>query len=106
MNKVVLVTGGSRGIGAAACRLAARDGWDVEVNYGREKDAAEAVVAEGQAARRLAVALQGDVREAETGLRLFEQTKGALGTMTGLQNSASTTGHNSKLIDAQTPEKH
>jgi len=104
MNKVVLVTGGSRGIGAAACRLAARDGWDVAVNYGREKDAAEAVVAEVQAAGRRAVALQGDVREEETVLRLFEQTEEALGPITGLVNSAGITGRISKLMDAPAEE--
>ncbi|HLS69545.1 MAG TPA: SDR family oxidoreductase [Kiloniellales bacterium] len=104
MSKVVLVTGGSRGIGAAACRLAARDGWDVAVNYGREKDAAEAVAAEVQAAGRRAVALQGDVRDEETVLRLFEQTEEALGPITGLVNSAGITGRISKLMDAPAEE--
>lgn len=104
MARVVLVTGGSRGIGAAACRLAARDGWDVAVNYGREKDAAEAVAAEVQAAGRRAVALQGDVRDEETVLRLFEQTEEALGPITGLVNSAGITGRISKLMDAPAEE--
>ena len=44
-TKVVLVTGGSRGIGAAVCRLAAREGYDVAVNYAGRAEAAEAVAA-------------------------------------------------------------
>ena len=44
-GRTVLVTGGSRGIGAAACRLAAADGWAVAVNYARDRSAADAVVA-------------------------------------------------------------
>ncbi|HLW28093.1 MAG TPA: SDR family oxidoreductase [Kiloniellales bacterium] len=104
MSKVVLVTGGSRGIGAAACRLAARDGWDVAVNYGREKEAAQAVAAQVQAAGRRAVVLQGDVRDEETVLRLFEQTEEALGPITGLVNSAGITGRISKLMDAPAEE--
>ena len=46
MAKVLLVTGGSRGLGAAICRLGARDGYDVAVNYAGRADAADAVAAE------------------------------------------------------------
>ena len=48
-GRTVLVTGGSRGIGAAACRLAAADGWAVAVNYARDRAAADAVVARSSA---------------------------------------------------------
>lgn len=104
MAKVVLVTGGSRGIGAAACRLAARDGWDVAVNFGREREAAEAIVAEVRAAGRRVVALQADVRDEEAVLRLFDQTEEALGPISGLVNSAGITGRISKLMDAPAEE--
>ena len=63
---VMLVTGGSRGIGAALCRLAGAAGWDLVVNYAREGAAAEAVVAHVLTAGARAVAVQGDVaREAD-----------------------------------------
>ena len=60
---VMLVTGGSRGIGAATCRLAAEAGWAVAVNYARDSEAAEAVVADIEAGGGRAVAVQGDVAE-------------------------------------------
>lgn len=50
MAKIALVTGGSRGIGAATCRLLARDGWDVAVNYAGNAEAAERVAADIRAA--------------------------------------------------------
>ncbi|KQT42882.1 sugar dehydrogenase [Aureimonas sp. Leaf454] len=69
---VLLVTGGSRGIGAAVCRLGARDGYDVVVNYAARKDAAEALVAEIEAGGGRAVAVRGDVGVEADILSLFE----------------------------------
>lgn len=92
MAKVALVTGGSRGIGAAACRLLARDGWDVAVNYRADAPAAEAVVAEVVAAGRRAVAVQGDVGDEADVVRLFETAERALGPIGGLVNSAGVSG--------------
>jgi NAD(P)-dependent dehydrogenase (short-subunit alcohol dehydrogenase family) len=85
MGKTLLVTGGSRGIGAAVCRLAARDGWDVAVNYGADEAAAADVVAAVEAAGRRAVALQADVRDAAAVAALFEQTEAALGPLDATQ---------------------
>lgn len=88
MTKVALVTGGSRGIGAATCRLLARDGWDVAVNYRSDAPAAEAVVADIVAAGRRALAVQGDVASEADVLAMFETTERTLGPIVGLVNSA------------------
>lgn len=88
MAKIALVTGGSRGIGAATCRLLARDGWDVAVNYRADAPAAEAVVADVLAAGRRGLAVQGDVGSEADVLAMFETVERALGPVTGLVNSA------------------
>jgi NAD(P)-dependent dehydrogenase (short-subunit alcohol dehydrogenase family) len=75
---VMLVTGGSRGIGAALCRLAGAAGWDVVVNYARDRVAAEAVVADVIAAGRQAVAVQGDVAREEDQIAIYDAAE-ALG---------------------------
>jgi NAD(P)-dependent dehydrogenase (short-subunit alcohol dehydrogenase family) len=61
MNRTLLITGGSRGIGAATARLAAARGWDIAINYTRDARAAEAVAADVRAAGRRAQLLQADV---------------------------------------------
>jgi NAD(P)-dependent dehydrogenase (short-subunit alcohol dehydrogenase family) len=61
MRKVVLVTGGSRGIGAATCILAAQKGWDVAVNYTANAQAADTVVQQVQAAGGRAIAVQAEL---------------------------------------------
>lgn len=104
MGKVLLVTGGSRGIGAAVCRLAARDGWDVAVNYGADAAAAAEVVAAVEAAGRRALALQGDVADAGAVATLFEKTEAALGPLDALVNSAGITGRISPLADSDLDE--
>ena len=103
MAKVALVTGGSRGIGAAACRLLARDGWDVAVNYRTDAPAAEAVVADVTAAGRRAIAIQGDVGDEADVIRMFETAERALGPVTGLVNSAGVIGPKGR-VDALTAE--
>jgi len=67
-----LVTGASRGIGAAIARALGRDGWPVGVNYRRDKDAAERVVAEIEQKGGRAVALAGDVADPGAPDQLFE----------------------------------
>jgi NAD(P)-dependent dehydrogenase (short-subunit alcohol dehydrogenase family) len=61
MSKVVLITGGSRGIGRAAALLCAARGWSVGVNYATNRDAADETVARVEAAGGRAIAIQGDV---------------------------------------------
>lgn len=99
-DKIVLVTGGSRGIGAATCRLAARRGYDVAVNYLRDEAAARAVVADVEAGGRRAIAVQGDVgREADV-TRIFAETDRRLGRLTHLVNNAGITGRASRVDEA------
>jgi NAD(P)-dependent dehydrogenase (short-subunit alcohol dehydrogenase family) len=95
--KVLLVTGGGRGIGAACVRLAARHGYDVAVNYKSDAKAAAGMVSEVQAAGRRAVAVQGDMgREADVA-RLFETIDRELGRLTHLVYNSGITGPASRV---------
>ncbi|MBY3597489.1 SDR family oxidoreductase [Rhizobium bangladeshense] len=85
---VVLVTGGSRGIGAAVCRLAARQGWRVAVNYASSRQAAEAVVAAIAGEGGEAVAIQGDVGKAADIAAMFAAVDRHFGRLDGLINNA------------------
>ena len=102
MGKVMLVTGGSRGIGAATARLAARDGWDVCVNYARNADAAHAVVADVEAAGQRAVAIQADMGKPEDVARLFAEHDAAFGRLDAFVNNAGIVNRMSRL-DARDP---
>ena len=86
--KTLLVTGGSRGIGAATARLAAQRGWDVAVNYSRDQAAAEAVAMDVRKAGRRALVLQGDVGIEADVLTLFATIDREWGALTGLVNNA------------------
>jgi NAD(P)-dependent dehydrogenase (short-subunit alcohol dehydrogenase family) len=88
MDKVLLVTGASRGIGAATARLAARNGWAVAVNYTANALAADEVVREIRAAGGRALPVQADVADEAQVLRLFETIDAQLGRVTGLVNNA------------------
>ncbi len=87
-GRILLVTGGSRGIGAAIARLAAARGYAVGVNYRSRRDAAEAVVAAIVGAGGRAVAIQGDVAVEADVVRLFAACDGELGPLTALVNNA------------------
>ena len=88
MNQVVVVTGGSRGIGAATARLAADRGYDVCISYNSDRVAADAVVAVVAATGRSAIAVQGDVASEPDVVRLFETCTAQLGVPVGLVNNA------------------
>jgi NAD(P)-dependent dehydrogenase (short-subunit alcohol dehydrogenase family) len=97
---VLLIAGGSRGIGAATARLAARDGYDVAVNYISNAAAAAKVVNAVKAAGRKAIALQGDMSQEADIERVFDQAAQALGPITHFVHSAGIVGKNSKLADS------
>ncbi|HYO35052.1 MAG TPA: SDR family oxidoreductase [Geodermatophilus sp.] len=84
---VVLVTGGSRGIGAATARAAASAGWSVALTYRDDGAAADAVVADVEAAGRAAVAVRADVSVEDDVLAAFAAAE-RLGPLTGLVANA------------------
>lgn len=99
---VMLVTGGSRGIGAATCRLAAAEGWAVAVNYARDRAAAEAVVADIEAAGGRAIAVQGDVAE-ERDVAAIYDAAATLGPVTAVIVNAGILGQSTILAEMDVP---
>ena len=88
MDKVLLVTGASRGIGAATARLAAQDGWAVAVNYTANSLAADEVVRTIRATGGNAITVQADVADEAQVLRMFDTLDAKLGRLKGLVNNA------------------
>jgi NAD(P)-dependent dehydrogenase (short-subunit alcohol dehydrogenase family) len=99
---VLLIAGGSRGIGAATARLAGQRGYDVAVNYKSNAPAANKVVAAVKAAGGKSVAIQGDMGREDEIERVFKEAE-ELGSLTHLVHSAGITGKSSRL-DAVTTE--
>ena len=88
VDEVLLVTGGSRGIGAATALLAARRGYAVAVNYTHNQAAAEGVVRTIREGGGQALAIQADVADEDQVLHLFAQVDAKLGRLTALVNNA------------------
>ena len=88
MTPTLLITGGSRGIGAATAVLAAQRGWDVAVNYARDKAAAERVAEQVRAAGRRARVIQADVSDEAAVLAMFAAVDRDFGRLGGLVNNA------------------
>ena len=101
-DKVLVVTGGSRGIGAATCRLAAERGYAVVVNYAGNVEAAEQVCHDIHAIGGLAVAVRGDVANPEDVEHIFSAAD-RLGTLVGLVNNAGIVGQTARVdeMDAE-----
>jgi NAD(P)-dependent dehydrogenase (short-subunit alcohol dehydrogenase family) len=100
---VVIVTGGSRGIGAAICVLAAERGYDVVVNYAGDAQAAEAVAEQVREHGREALAVRGDV-SSEDDVRALFDAAATLGPLVGLVNNAAITGNTPGRLDEQDVE--
>ena len=88
MRNAIIVTGASRGIGAATARLAAGRGFDVCVNYHRSADEAERVVRDCRASGAEALAVKADMAVEADVIRMFETVDGKLGQLSGLVNNA------------------
>lgn len=99
MNKVLLVTGGGRGIGAATSLLAAQQGWAVAVNYTSNSLAADQVVRQIRAAGGQAITVKADVAEEDQVLRMFEHIDAKLGRLTGLVNNAGVVDVYARVAD-------
>ena len=99
MDRILCITGGSRGIGAATARLAARQGYAVAVGYLGRRDAAEALVAQIVANGGMARALQVDVALEASVEAFFAAVDRALGPLTALVNNAGVLDTQCRLED-------
>jgi NAD(P)-dependent dehydrogenase (short-subunit alcohol dehydrogenase family) len=97
---VLLIAGGSRGIGAATARLAAQRGYDVAVNYKNNAKAADTVAAVVKAAGRKATTIAGDMAKEADIERVFDTAARDLGPITHFVHSAGIVGKNARLVDA------
>jgi NAD(P)-dependent dehydrogenase (short-subunit alcohol dehydrogenase family) len=104
MTGTLIVTGASRGIGAATARLAAHAGYAVAVNYASNIGAAESVVGDITVAGGKAVAIRADVSVEVEVKRLFETAEKALGPLCGLVNNAGVLETACRL-DEMSPER-
>ncbi|MFF4213442.1 SDR family oxidoreductase [Streptomyces sp. NPDC001796] len=99
---VTVVTGGSRGIGAATCVRLAADGHDVALGYLRDAEAAERTAEAVRAAAARCVTVRVDTSDEAAVDRLFDTAADALGPVTGLVNNAGVTGPLGRLADTDT----
>ena len=88
VKKIVIITGGGRGIGYETSILAAKKGWDVCVNYNSNKKRAENTVALIEELGQRAIAVQADITKEQDVISLFETCATELGDITGVVNSA------------------
>lgn len=96
---VTIITGGSRGIGAATCRRLAAAGHDLVVGYRSDVEAARRVVAEVRESGRQALAVRVDIADAAEVRELFDRAESELGVITGLVNNAGVTSAIGPFID-------
>jgi len=99
---VLLIAGGSRGIGAATARLAGERGYDVAVNYNSNAKAADSVVAAVKAAGGNSLAIQGDMAIEADIARVFSTSNDKLGPLTHFVHSCGIIGNNSRLDEVET----
>jgi NAD(P)-dependent dehydrogenase (short-subunit alcohol dehydrogenase family) len=99
MQQVMIVTGGSRGIGAAIVRRAAANGYSVAINYGTSQAAADALAAEITAGGGTAIAVGADVADEHQVMAMFERVDRELGPVDVLVNNAATAAGYGNLVD-------
>lgn len=97
---VTIVTGGSRGIGAAVCERLAADGHDIVVGYRSHDSAAEKVATAVRATGRRCLTVRVDTADENDVDRLFDAAANQLGPVTSLVNNAGVSGPNGRLVDA------
>ena len=101
---ILIITGAGRGIGAATARLAARQGYDVAVNYLRDRASADAVVADIEAAGRRAIAVQADMAQEADIVRMFATVDEKLGRLTHLVYNTGIIGPASRVDSLPTKD--
>ncbi|MDD9983426.1 MAG: SDR family oxidoreductase [Gammaproteobacteria bacterium] len=97
MREVMLITGASRGIGAASAVLAAERGYDVAISYRRDSDAAESVAEQVRARGARTVSIQADIANEDDVERMFATVDSVLGTLAVLVNNAGTLDRQMRL---------
>lgn len=96
-SRVVVVTGGSRGIGAATAMLLADRGWDVAVGYRKDAEAADGVVTACRSRGRRAFSVAADVSSEADIMRLFQAVDGEFGPLDALVNCAGIVAEKARL---------
>jgi len=97
MENVIVITGGSRGIGAATALLAAREGYRICINYHADDQAAETLLGQVRALGAEAIAVRADVSVEDEIIHLFRRVDEELGPVTALVNNAGTIGQQSRV---------
>jgi NAD(P)-dependent dehydrogenase (short-subunit alcohol dehydrogenase family) len=101
MARLLLVTGGGRGIGAATAKLAAAQGWEVAVNYRSNRARADAVVADIKKAGGKAIAYRADIANEAEIVAMFAAIDRDLGPLSGLVNSAGVIGPHGRIENVE-----
>jgi NAD(P)-dependent dehydrogenase (short-subunit alcohol dehydrogenase family) len=99
MKKVVLITGGSRGIGAATALLCASAGWDIALNYSQNKSAADALCEQLRDLGAKTLCIKADVSSEPQIMSMFDQIDSHFGALHGLVNNAGVVDMASKVVD-------